>query len=98
MSLNSVVESVTSRIIERSKTSRRRYLTLMERNREKGADRSRLTCGNLAHAVAASSAADKQELVFEQRPNLGIITTYNDMLSAHEPYGRYPEQMKVFAR
>ncbi|MCL1513844.1 phosphogluconate dehydratase [Parasaccharibacter sp. TMW 2.1891] len=98
MSLNSVVESVTSRIIERSKTSRRRYLTLMERNREKGADRSRLTCANLAHAVAASSAADKQELVFEQRPNLGIITTYNDMLSAHEPYGRYPEQMKVFAR
>lgn len=97
MSLNSVVESVTARIIERSKVSRRRYLALMERNRAKGVSRPRLACGNLAHAIAAS-ASDKPELMRPTSTNLGIVTTYNDMLSAHQPYGRYPDQIKLFAR
>ena len=97
MSLNPVVESVTARIIERSKISRRRYLALMERNRAKGVLRPRLACGNLAHAIAASSP-DKPELMRPTGTNIGIITTYNDMLSAHQPYGRYPEQIKLFAR
>ncbi|MBS1102175.1 phosphogluconate dehydratase [Gluconobacter sp. Dm-62] len=97
MSLNPVVESVTARIIERSKISRRRYLALMERNRAKGVLRPRLACGNIAHAIAASSP-DKPELMRPTGTNIGVITTYNDMLSAHQPYGRYPEQIKLFAR
>ncbi|KXV18936.1 phosphogluconate dehydratase [Gluconobacter oxydans] len=97
MSLNPVVESVTARIIERSKVSRRRYLALMERNRAKGVLRPKLACGNLAHAIAASSP-DKPDLMRPTGTNIGVITTYNDMLSAHQPYGRYPEQIKLFAR
>ncbi|GBR43257.1 MULTISPECIES: phosphogluconate dehydratase [Neokomagataea] len=97
MSLNSVLESVTARIIDRSKISRRRYLALMERNREKGVSRPRLACGNLAHAIAASEG-DKPSLMQTRTNNIGIISTYNDMLSAHQPYGRYPEQIKLFAR
>lgn len=86
MSMNSVVESVTARIVERSKVSRRRYLALMERNRAKGVMRPKLACGNIAHAIAASSP-DKPDLMRPTGTNLGIITTYNDMLSAHQPYG-----------
>ena len=97
MSVNSVVESMTARIIERSKVSRRRYLALMERNRSKGVSRPRLACGNLAHAIAAASS-DKAGLMRPTSNNIGIITTYNDMLSAHQPYGRYPDQIKLFAR
>ncbi|QDH17348.1 phosphogluconate dehydratase [Swingsia samuiensis] len=97
MSLNSVVESVTARVIERSKVSRRRYLALMERNREKGVSRPRLACGNLAHAIAAAGA-DKPDLMRPLDKNIGMITTYNDMLSAHQPYGHYPDQIKLFAR
>lgn len=97
MSLNSVVESVTANIIERSKVSRRRYLALMERNRAKGVSRPQLTCSNMAHAVAAA-ASDKDSLMHPKSMNIGIISTFNDMLSAHQPYEHYPEQMKLFAR
>ncbi len=97
MSLHPVVASVTERIIERSAVSRRRYLALMERNRQKGISRPRLACGNLAHALAASGE-DKARLMRGGGVNLGVITSYNDMLSAHQPYARYPDQMRVFAR
>ncbi|QHI95933.1 phosphogluconate dehydratase [Aristophania vespae] len=98
MSLNSVVESVTARIIERSKLSRRRYLALMECNKAQGVSRPHLTCSNLAHAVAAARPSDKDGLMKAQGPNIGIITAYNDMVSAHQPYRHYPEQIKIFAR
>lgn len=100
MSLNSVVERVTARITERSKASRRRYLALMERNRALGVSRPKLSCSNMAHAVAAEPDAIKEELIHPRprHPNIGIITTYNDMLSAHQPYEHYPEQIKLFAR
>ncbi|GBR24351.1 phosphogluconate dehydratase [Kozakia baliensis] len=97
MALHSVVASVTERIIQRSQVSRRRYLALMERNRKLGIARPRLACGNLAHALAASGE-DKPSLMRGGGVNLGVITSYNDMLSAHQPYGRYPDQMKLFAR
>ena len=97
MSVKSVVESVTAGVIERSRVSRRRYLTLMERNRSEGVSRPRIDCGNLAHAIAAASS-DKAGLMRPTSNNIGIITTYNDMLSAHQPYGRYPDQIKLFAR
>src|SRR5687767_10337540 len=89
--------AVTDRIIERSKSSRQRYLALIRDEGERGIDRPRLSCGNFAHGFAASGE-DKQAIKTMRGPNLAIVTAYNDMLSAHQPYGRYPEQMKVFAR
>src|SRR6476659_6324788 len=97
MALNPVIAAVTDRIIERSRPTRRRYLDLMAEQKERGIDRPRLSCGNFAHGFAGAGA--DQEAIRELRgPNIGIVTAYNDMLSAHAPYGRYPEQMKIFAR
>jgi len=91
------IAAVTDRIIERSKPTRRRYIDLMKAEAERGIDRPRLSCGNFAHGFAA--AGDDKEAIRKMRgPNLAIVTSYNDMLSAHQPYGRYPEQMKIFAR
>ena len=95
--LNPIVEAVTARIIARSADSRGRYLDLVEREAEKGLRREVLGCSNLAHGFAA--AEDDQQTIRGGRAfNIGIVTAYNDMLSAHQPYGRYPEQMKVWAR
>ncbi|HEY6048321.1 MAG TPA: phosphogluconate dehydratase, partial [Sphingomicrobium sp.] len=97
MALNPTVAAVTDRIIERSKPTRRRYLELMAEQKERGINRPRLSCGNFAHGFAASGE-DKEAISHLAGPNIGIVTAYNDMLSAHQPYGRYPEQMKIFAR
>ena len=97
MVLNPTIAAVTDRIIERSKPSRRRYLELMAEQRERGISRPRLSCGNFAHGFAAAGE-DKDAISHIAGPNIGIVTAYNDMLSAHQPYGRYPEQMKIFAR
>ena len=91
------IARVTDRIIERSKASRRRYLDLLAAEAERGIGRPRLSCGNFAHGFAASGE-DKPAIKGFAGPNIGIVTAYNDMLSAHQPYGRYPEQMKIFAR
>ncbi|MGB5077832.1 MAG: phosphogluconate dehydratase [Sphingorhabdus sp.] len=95
--MNVTVEAVTARIIERSKPGRAAYLDLIARQRDAGVNRPVLSCGNLAHGFAASGD-DKPAIRAGKSMNIGIITAYNDMLSAHQPYGRYPEQMKVFAR
>src|SRR5690348_9210789 len=95
--LHPTVATVTDRIIERSKPTRRRYLDLMAEQKEQGISRPRLSCGNFAHGFAASGE-DKEAISHLSGPNIGIVTAYNDMLSAHQPYGRYPEQMKIFAR
>jgi phosphogluconate dehydratase len=97
MTLHPEVEIVTERIIERSRATRRAYLELIARERESGIDRPMLSCGNLAHGFAAAGE-DKRTIRDGRAVNIGIVTAYNDMLSAHQPYGRYPEQMKVFAR
>ena len=97
MTLNPTIARVTDRIIERSKPIRRRYLDLMAEQQERGMSRPRMSCGNFAHGFAASGE-DKQAIASLAGPNIGIVTAYNDMLSAHQPYGRYPEQMKIFAR
>ena len=95
--LNPTIASVTDRIIERSRPTRAAYLDLIEREREHGVDRPNLSCGNLAHGFAA--AGEDKAVIREGRVmNIGIVTAYNDMLSAHQPYGRYPEQIKLFAR
>ena len=95
--LNPVVAAVTARIAERSAVSRRRYLDFIAREGEAGAARGNLSCGNLAHGFAASGD-DKAVIRRGAAMNIGIVTAYNDMLSAHQPYGRYPEQIKLFAR
>jgi phosphogluconate dehydratase len=85
--MNRVVEAVTARIVERSAPTRRRYLDMIERERDSGVDRPRLSCGNLAHGFAASGE-DKPAIRDGAAMNIGIVTAYNDMLSAHQPYGR----------
>ena len=97
MSLNRTIAAVTDRIVERSRPTRRRYLQLMADQKARGVDRPRLSCGNFAHGFAASGE-DKAAISTLAGPNIAIVTAYNDMLSAHQPYGRYPEQMKIFAR
>jgi len=97
MTLQPEIEMVTERIIERSRATRSAYLDLIARERESGVDRPMLSCGNLAHGFAASGE-DKRAIRDGRAMNIGIVTAYNDMLSAHQPYGRYPEQMKLFAR
>lgn len=97
MSLNAELERITRRIIERSAPTRKSYLELMDRERDAGVHRPSLGCANLAHGFAASGE-DKAKIRQGDAMNIGIVTAYNDMLSAHQPYVRYPEQIKIFAR
>jgi phosphogluconate dehydratase len=95
--LHPVVAAVTDRIVQRSADTRRAYLDFIAREGEAGTARGNLSCGNLAHGFAASGD-DKPVIRAGAAMNIGIVTAYNDMLSAHQPYGRYPEQIKLFAR
>ena len=97
MSLNKTVAAVTDRIRERSRASRSTYLARMAEATEKGPARAHLSCGNQAHAYAAMGQ-DKAELATGRAPNLGIVTAYNDMLSAHQPYEHYPDLIRATAR
>ncbi|MEM1318246.1 MAG: phosphogluconate dehydratase [Pseudomonadota bacterium] len=92
------ITDVTERIIERSKPTREAYLARIEQAANDGPHRSSLTCGNLAHGFAACAAGDKMKLSGDVVPNLAIINSYNDMLSAHEPFGRFPAIIKEAAR
>jgi phosphogluconate dehydratase len=85
---------VTERIIEVSRPTRTAYLQRLDEiaNRDRGADR--LGCANVAHAFAAMPTSDKFKIVAEKAPNIGIVTAYNDMLSAHQPYASYPSIIK----
>jgi len=95
--LHPAVTRVTERIVARSRDSRARYLAMIDREAEAHSGRGWLGCSNLAHGVAGAEA-DQAKMAFSGAPNLAIVTAYNDMLSAHQPYGRYPEAMKVYAR
>ena len=95
--MHPAVEAVTTRIVERSKPGRQAYLDLIAKQRDAGVNRPTLSCGNLAHGFAASGE-DKPAIRGGKAMNIGIVSAYNDMLSAHQPYGRYPDQMKIFAR
>ncbi|MAA97471.1 MAG: phosphogluconate dehydratase [Stappia sp.] len=98
MAIHATLSDVTARIIERSRDSRGRYLERIRAAGEAGPTRSRLSCGNLAHGFAACGLTDKSRLSDDVVPNLGIITAYNDMLSAHQPYERFPELIRDAAR
>lgn len=95
--LHSTVAAVTERIVRRSAARRGKYLDLIKRGRDAGTNRGKLSCGNLAHGFAASGE-DKGVIKTGKAMNIGIVTAYNDMLSAHQPYGRYPEAIKLAAR
>jgi phosphogluconate dehydratase len=98
MPLNATVARVTDRIVARSRPLRRDYLERMARAREAGPKRAHLTCGNQAHAYAAMPIGDKDALALGAAGNLGIVTAYNDMLSAHQPFETYPELIRRAAR
>ncbi|WP_455874672.1 phosphogluconate dehydratase [Rhizobium yanglingense] len=90
MSANARISAITSRIVERSKPTRERYLERLQAATSNGVSRSILGCANLAHGFAICSPSEKDALAGDRVPNLGIITAYNDMLSAHQPFETYP--------
>ena len=97
MTLQPKLIEITDRIRKRSEKSRDTYLTHMARAAAEGPRRAHLTCGNQAHAYAAMGQ-DKDSLVDAKAPNIGIITAYNDMLSAHQPFERYPDVIRAAGR
>jgi phosphogluconate dehydratase len=96
--LNPIVSEVTARIRDRSRRERSDYLGRMTAETASASTRSRLSCGNLAHGFAASIPADKDALKQLRWPNLAIVTAYNDMLSAHQPFESYPGLIRAAAR
>ncbi|MDR5904401.1 phosphogluconate dehydratase [Franzmannia qiaohouensis] len=97
-SLNATVSRVTTRIRERSAERRALYEQRMAYQHRRGVHRGELSCGNLAHGFAACGAQDKDQLKLMNSANLGIISSYNDMLSAHQPLEVFPETIKAAAR
>lgn len=97
-SLNNTVSAVTTRIIERSRETRSHYLDGVDKLTGKRAQRGGLSCTNIAHAVATAPVNDKLILHAEQQPNLAIVSSYNEMLSAHQPFVSYPDIIKEAAR
>ncbi|CAB5688602.1 Dihydroxy-acid dehydratase [Aeromonas hydrophila] len=93
--IHQVISSVTARIRERSAARRQAFLARIQRQADQGKTRAALACGNLAHAVAASSCDEKGRILDMTRANVGIVTAYNDMLSAHQPYQGYPDIIKA---
>jgi phosphogluconate dehydratase len=96
--LHPVVEAVTRRIAERSAATRSAYLARLDRLAGRAPGAARMGCANVAHAFAALPANDKFRVVAEKAPHIGIVTAYNDMLSAHQPYEGYPELIREHAR
>ncbi len=92
--MNSVIQEVTDRIIQRSQASRKSYLEKIESARLHGPHRGVLSCGNLAHGFAACGTEDKSDLRSMTKSNIAIVSSYNDMLSAHQPYEVFPTQLK----
>ena len=96
MPLDARIEEITDRIRERSRPTRDTYLARMREQAQQGPRRAHLDCGNQAHAYAAMGE-QKDGLVADRAPNIGIVTAYNDMLSAHQPYATFPDRIKAAA-
>ncbi|GAB4515627.1 MAG: phosphogluconate dehydratase [Haliangiales bacterium] len=96
--LNPTLSEVSERIRERSAATRQSYLDRMNRARDSGPTRKGMSCTNLAHAVAAAPSEDKPHLKQNRRPNIAIVSAYNDMLSAHQPLERFPDIIRAGAR
>ena len=95
--MNPTIAAVTERIAERSAETRAAYLARCRRAAEAGPARAHLSCGNIAH-VAAAAGPDKRPIAGNEVPNLGVVTAYNDMLSAHQPFERFPGIIREAAR
>jgi len=95
--MHPVTAEVTQRIVERSRETRADYLARMEAARQAGPGRGKLSCANWAHAFAASPDGDKQRMRNPAAPNVAIVSAYNDMLSAHQPYERFPDILRKAA-
>jgi phosphogluconate dehydratase len=89
-----VVAEVTARIVERSRPDREAYLRRIDEAASRGPARTRLACANLAHGFAGAPAADKESLRGVTKPNIAIVSAYNDMLSAHKPFEDFPPRLK----
>ncbi len=98
MPVTEKIAAITEKIVERSHSSRRRYLDRIEKARENAPRRARLGCANLAHGFAACGPSDKAMLREGACSNLAIVTAYNDMLSAHQPFERFPDIIREAAR
>lgn len=96
--IHPIITAVTQKIQERSKSGRGRYLAKVAAARKAGVYRSGLSCGNLAHGFAACGKDDKSVLAIDRRANIGIVSSYNDMLSAHHPFKDYPDIIKEAVR
>ena len=98
MALHPVLDQVTRRIQERSRASRSDYLAQVNAMAARPPQVRTMGCANVAHAFAALPGADKIRIVEEKGPNVGIVTAYNDVLSAHAPFAHYPDILKDEAR
>jgi phosphogluconate dehydratase len=96
--LHTTLERVTQRIVDRSADLRGQYLHTVETSAKAGTQRAGMGCANMAHTTAALPASDKLRIHAEKAPHLGVVTAYNDMLSAHQPYEHYPELLRAHAR
>jgi len=96
--LHPVIAEVTDRIIARSQDLRQQFMDRADRYKASEPRRKKLSCANYAHVVAAASDNDKLQAALDAVPNIGIVTAYNDMLSAHQPYHDYPEKIRAMAR
>ncbi|WP_343637776.1 phosphogluconate dehydratase [Fluviicola sp.] len=98
MTIHPIIQEVTERIRLRSASSRNTYLEQVNKNFNRDTGRRGLSCGNLAHGFAGCAADEKAVIAAGTEPNMGIITAYNDMLSAHKPYETYPEEFRKYAK
>ena len=96
--IHPTVEQVTERIRRRSAKERRSYLDRLQRAADRPPVRRSVACSNLAHGIAACGPDDKARLTAGEGPNVAIVTAYNDMLSAHQPFEGFPERLRAAAR
>src|SRR5512133_2025205 len=98
MALHPAVSDITARIAERSGPTRRAYLAQLHADSTRPPSMDRMGCANIAHAVAGIPLDDRFKVITQRAPNIGIVTAYNDMLSAHTPLQSYPALIKDEAR
>jgi len=92
--MNKTIKEVTNNIIHRSRKNRKIYLEMVKKSKQENINKQRMGCSNLAHTIAPMKDEEKELLMDMEIPNIGIISSYNDMLSAHEPYKNYPDIIK----
>ena len=95
--MQETIAQVTDRIRERSAASRADYLRRIRAAADDGPTRKTLSCSNLAHGMAAFGASTKKKLAGSDVPNIAIVSSYNDMLSAHQPFETYPDRIRAAA-